>query len=361
MISHKDRSLKALLSSSDGLHLSAYLPATSHQGELRNQLMRVIGIADGYLKPVLTEKQRAEFLEPIKKLVTETELLSQLKKNIGLFRTPDAFRILTIPVEVEPTCVVADSFHVKPLLRWLQNDRDFLLIGLNEKSASIFFGSQVSFKHLDEVLFPEPLTLAHRAGNSRSRRDGQMRWLSQWIHDVTENVKPAIFLAGPEDQTRSLIRHLKYENLYPQPIQKYFVESQAKALCESIRLILRRDAIKRLENALVEFAQAEGDQLAKTNLFQIAKAAVSGRVRKLIIADGVSVFGRLNKNTGSIVIHPEDLDHQDDDLLDDLAQAVLKNGGEVVVAKRDEIPNGRPILAIFDPAPEEPLLSWGAV
>ncbi len=47
-------------------------------------------------------------------------------------------------------------------------------------------------------------------------------------------------------------------------------------------------------------------------------------------------------------MHPIDLNHEDDCILDDLAQMVLSQGGEVVIAKRSEIPKGRPILAILD-------------
>ena len=56
------------------------------------------------------------------------------------------------------------------------------------------------------------------------------------------------------------------------------------------------------------------------NIFQIAKAAVQGKIRKLIVADGIQIFGKLDKHTGGVSINPAHLDHEDDDLLDDLSQ-----------------------------------------
>jgi hypothetical protein len=41
------------------------------------------------------------------------------------------------------------------------------------------------------------------------------------------------------------------------------------------------------------------------------------------------------------------MDHEDDDVLDDLAQKVLLAGGEVVVVERDQIPEQRSILAVL--------------
>jgi hypothetical protein len=98
----------------------------------------------------------------------------------------------------------------------------------------------------------------------------------------------------------------------------------------------------------MEFYHAEDLNLANRNIFQIAKAAIQGKVRKLIIADGINIFGKIDKKSGGISIHPAHLDHEDDDILDDLAQEVLAQGGEVIVASRDEIPKGRPILAILE-------------
>jgi hypothetical protein len=42
------------------------------------------------------------------------------------------------------------------------------------------------------------------------------------------------------------------------------------------------------------------------------------------------------------------MDHEDDDILDDLAQMVLALGGDVVVARPEEIPKGRTVLAILN-------------
>ena len=68
----------------------------------------------------------------------------------------------------------------------------------------------------------------------------------------------------------------------------------------------------------------------------------------MIIAEGINVFGKIDKITGGLAIHPFDLDHEDDDLLDDIAQEVLSHGGKVVVARHEEMPKGRPILAILE-------------
>ncbi len=88
--------------------------------------------------------------------------------------------------------------------------------------------------------------------------------------------------------------------------------------------------------------------MASKNIFQIARAVVRGQVRKLVIMEDISIFGKIDRKSGGLAIHPFDQDHEDDDILDDLAQMVLSQGGEVIVAPRDQIPKGRPILAILE-------------
>jgi hypothetical protein len=80
----------------------------------------------------------------------------------------------------------------------------------------------------------------------------------------------------------------------------------------------------------------------------IAKAAVKGQVRKLMVAEDFNVFGKLDKLTGGLSLHPIDLNHEDDCLLDDIAQTVLMTGGEVTVVKKSEMPDQKPLLAIFN-------------
>ena len=111
---------------------------------------------------------------------------------------------------------------------------------------------------------------------------------------------------------------------------------------------MKNEAKTSLGKALNEFWFAEEGHRTQKNIFQISKAVAQGKVRKLLVTDELNIFGRIDKKSGGLCIHPFDLDHEDDDILDDLAQMVLSQGGEVIIAKRNQIPNGRPILAILD-------------
>lgn len=96
-----------------------------------------------------------------------------------------------------------------------------------------------------------------------------------------------------------------------------------------------------------EFSIAEDQSRIAKNIFQISKAVARGEVRKLMVAADAKVFGKIDPKTGGLAINPYHLDHEDYDILDDLAQAVIAQGGEVVVAAEDEMPRARIAMAIL--------------
>lgn len=338
MITEKKESLKAILESSDGIHMTAYLKNSRDLAEIKSQLNDIVKQTDDCLIEVLTEQERKNFVKPLINLIEDSRILKNIKGNIGLFRTKDKFRILNIPVDVDLECHVANSFHIKPLLRWMQVDRDFLILCINSESVHLYTGSQNYFHKVDYILFDEIL----------SDQKEIYLWINDWLNQTVSNFKSKLFLVGEDKYIKNLTTYLSYKNVVRAPVCNFFEEQSMYDVCFKIRKTLKDEAKKQIEHSLMEFRFADELNMTKKNIFQIAKAAVKGRVRKLIVASEIKIFGRLDKNTGGLAIHPFDLDHEDDDILDDLAQTVLASGGEVVVASKDDIPKGRPALAIVE-------------
>lgn len=341
MLTTKQTTLKPLIESKDGVHLTAYLVNRGDAADLKAQLRATIYEAYEWLNTAMSFNERNKFLEPLDSLLHDSRIFEQMKGNIGIFRNEDSFRILSIPIDVEQCCQVATSFHIKPLLRWIQTDQDFLFLGIGKEAAHLYVGSQDSFRMLDSIAFSELFK------NQKKRAEISF-WVNEWISELTKNSKPKLFVAGKKSDIQPLKLSLIYKNSIATPISNSFSEYAAINICQDIRKILKEESEKYLENALLEFRFAEEDNRARKNIFQISKAVVQGKVRKLIVTDELNIFGKIDHKSGGLAIHPYDLDHEDDCILDDLAQMVLRQGGEVVIAKRNEIPKNRPILAIID-------------
>lgn len=357
MILEKKALLSPLLNSSEGVHLTAYLFNKNELEDLKIQLSKVLAQAHEYLTPALDQEQIEKFLEPLHSLLNDGRILKSMKGNIGLFRTADSFRVLNVPVDLQTQCHVATSFHVKPLLKWMQIDNDFLILGLNRENLSLYSGNQKNIFKVSSVKMPDVFKQSYTTQLSRFKKSSRLvqqdreafyKWLGQWFAKTTENTNLKVFLAGDKFLVDGFLKNNKYENIVKTPIAPFFEESFILDLAACVRKVLKDDARKILERSLLEFRFAEDENRARKNIFQIAKAAVQGQIKKLIVADSISIFGKIDKNTGGLAIHPFDMDHEDDDILDDLAQLVLAHGGDVVVASREEIPKGRTVLAILN-------------
>jgi hypothetical protein len=361
MIIEKKASFRPIFESSEGVHLTSYLVNRGDLEDLRDQLQETMRQSSEWLIPVMTLDERQRFLEPLESLLADSQILEKMKGNIGIFRSHDSFRLLNIPIEVEPLCHVATSFHVKPLLRWLQMDVEFLLLGLEKDTARLYLGSQSSFRLIDSALLPESLRPSAKAQaraaaakpkkNSKLRRSSEeetFAWLNDWISELTKTTKPKLFIAGEPNLVSRLNRRLNYKKAVKTPVAHSFGKHNVSEISGAIRGLMKAEAQESLEKSLFEFRLAEEDNRVQKNIFQISRAVVKGKVRKLLVTDEINIFGKIDRTSGGIAIHPFDLDHEDDDLLDDLAQMVLSQGGEVIVASKDQIPKGRPILAILD-------------
>lgn len=338
MIFEKRRNLKPILESCKGIHLTSYISNRGDLDDLNRQLEETVKKANRDISAVMGPKERIKFLEPITSLIGEERILSGFKGNMALFRTRNSFWILNIPIEVEELCVVATTFHIKPLLKWMQEDREFLLLGLEEDAIYLYQGSNHSLKTVysfklnelkespNEIIFP----------------------LNEMINNLTKNNGIRVFISGENSISNELVQKLDYERISRLAFWPFFEQECLEDICLDIRSGLLQESQEALEQSIMDFNYASDLKIANRNIVEIAKAAVLGKVKKLLIAEEVKIFGKLNLITGAIILNLEDQDHEDDDLLDDIAQTVLAQGGEVSVVPKYRIPFGRSVLAILE-------------
>jgi hypothetical protein len=355
MIISNENLLMPIIKSTGGMHLTAYLNNDYQIINLKKDIKKVIKSARKLMSPIMSNEEMDIFLAPVQRIIDEVTFLKNFKSNIGIFLTKNYFKIINVPVGVESLCVVSTSFHVKPLLKWMQSDRDFLLLGFDEGAVSLYHGNLHSMNYVDTILFPESMralrdesemNLSKKLKLKRIIATGAIEWLNDWIDTLTFEFKPILFIAGNKEVTDIFIKNVGYENLHAQAVTTLFESGLEIATFNKIKTILKIEIQKDNEKNLKEIQLAQRTNMTSNNIFQIGKLATQGNVRKLIIADDVNIFGIMDRNTGSLLLHTEQKNHFDDDVLDDLAQEVLSHGGEVVLMPRNQIPGEYPAMAI---------------
>jgi hypothetical protein len=104
--------------------------------------------------------------------------------------------------------------------------------------------------------------------------------------------------------------------------------------------------LQRLDRLADAFHVAKARNAATDDVRLAAEAAVAGRVATLMLDADRSVAGRLDGNTGSVMF--DDIGNANvDDVLDDLGEQVLKNGGDVVVVPTERMPSSTGVAATY--------------
>jgi len=104
--------------------------------------------------------------------------------------------------------------------------------------------------------------------------------------------------------------------------------------------------LQRLAKLVDDFQVARSRQLGSDNLAQVAEDAMAGRVGTLLVEANRQIPGRIDAATGQI--EPGELsDPGVDDILDDLAEAVLRMKGAVVVVPKERMPSDTGVAATY--------------
>ena len=85
---------------------------------------------------------------------------------------------------------------------------------------------------------------------------------------------------------------------------------------------------------------------ATTETEEIVKGARYGRVDRLFLSDGQPLWGFFNESEDRVVAHREAMEG-DDDLLDYAALMTLRQGGNVTLVDRTQLPPNGPAAAIL--------------
>jgi len=349
MVIGKRLSFKDIIESNGGLHMTAYLKGGGDPSSIRMRMAGLVFSALERMIPSTTDAERAPFLAPLLAVMGDRHLLARLPENIGIFRTHHAFRILGLPVSVQDECFIADTFHVKPVLEWLQSDREFVLIGLGSGRASLFLGSMHTFRKIDG--FDSDLLLDDVSPPRlyQAWREETAEWLSERLAPLLDGKNRDLYIVGESSLVRDLSDSMPWLEFSSELVGSRFRHEAPYLHCLELRRLLALRSKNALEMTLLDCELPENRTRVKKNLFEIATAVAKQRVQKLIVASGVHIFGRLDPHSGRLQVHSSEGGHEDDDVLDDLAQMVIAQGGEVMVAPIEEIPKHRPVLAILKP------------
>lgn len=331
------------------------------------------------VKTSLAEKYDDEIIDavlnPLQQLKEDKTFWNTNTSAFALLATPKDYVIFRLNRSVKEKVIVADSFHTKPLIRHLQTQGVFHVLTLDREKFALYMCNQ---DHCQKVDFGEGIdvtkkevlgTLDEERYLSHSSYNGSDNQTMYHGHDDTKNIiekdteryfryvdnfvydtyskptqRPLILWALPEHQ--SIFRKIsKNKHLLEDGIKHSDQDLTEKNIQEETWKIMKPFYHKDINEHLDRYQQAHSKGLGSDNTGQIVSMIIQKNVESALIAAQKSIPGKINED-GTITFG-QMKNPIYDDLLDDLAERITRQGGKVYVIDDEEMPTESGIAAIF--------------
>src|SRR5262245_34547410 len=370
--------LHALLNGNTPPCISLYLP--THRRPTENHQDRVA--FRNLLKDVelsLREKHPGRevrpLLEPFTALGKEGPFWQQALDGLAVLASNDRFDVFKLQRPVRPLAVVADAFHVKPLVRYLQSADRFQVLALTREHVAMYQGNRYGLDPIALGDFPATLTKAlgtkvtephhtvSTGGTGKgpaihhgqgSRKDEIDTDTHRFFRVVDREVlarysrpsKMPLLLVGLAEHQPVFRQVSQNPYLLPQGVPVNPDALSQEELRREVWKVVEPQYHARLARLCDDFHSAQAHEKGSADVSDVARAAVAGRVGTLLVEGDRVVSGRLDLTTGAIQAGPV-ANGEVGDLLDDVAEEVLRRGGEVVVVPTERMPAKSGLAATY--------------
>lgn len=368
--------LREILATHEPPCISIYQPTHRHHPDNHQDPIRFRNLVDeteASLRQKHPNTEVRRLIEPFQALAGDTSFWNFTLDGLAVLGSRDTFRVIPLQRTVPELAVVADSFHTKPLLRFLQSADRYQVLCLSRQEARLYEGNRDALDEVDlatgvprtiaelpgEVQTESHRTTVSQGGGATHHGHGSKK---DEIDSDTERFFRAVDRAVLEHHSRPsglplmLAAVTEHHDVFRRVSHNPFLMASGVDLDPwSLSTDRLREAawqkvlphyLERLAKLVADFEEARSKRLASGDVSDMARAAVAGQVGTLLVDADRSVPGGLDRATGGIdfdhLAHPEI-----DDLLDDLAEVVLSKGGEVVVVPSERMPTQSGAAAIY--------------
>jgi hypothetical protein len=378
--------LERLAEKEDGWHVSIFLPTHRAGQEVEEDRIRLKNLlaqaGEGLVAAGVRTSSAQELLRPASSLLQDYQFWRHLGEGLAAFLSRSFSRCYRLPQRFAPLAVVAERFHIKPLMPLLSGDGQFYVLALSQHQVRLLQGTRYSVDEvgLDDVPqgLPEALkfndperqlqfhtgtrypgAIADRPAQFHGHGVGQgtdsKTDILRYFHQVDEGLRRLLagerapmVLAGvdyllPLYRQASNYPRLIDEGIVGNPDELRAQELRKKAW-DAVRPIFSREREEAV--ATYQTLAGAGSDRASADLVEIVPAAHFGRVGVLFVALGIQRWGSFDRQTSAVEVHAQ---HEpgDEDLLDLAAVQTLLQGGNVYAVDAETVPADAPLAAVF--------------
>jgi release factor family 3 len=319
-----------------------------------------------------------ELLKPARRLLDQGYFWREQRDGLALFLTDDFYRYYSLPLRFPKFAVVADRFHLKPLLRYFTSDSQFYLLALSQNHVRIYQGSRYS---LSEIFLEEmPVSLAYAPDEEEPEKILQInagapsggiravvfyeqvgeeeiykyrlrrffRWVDASLRDLLKNEQAPLILAGAE-YLRSIYRSINtYRHILIEGINGDLELTPLEELHKQAETIVHPYYERTRNEAKELYWDLKGTGKTTNSIREAVIAARHGRIATLFVPANAESWDGFDTEQ-NIVTMDTATQPGDESLLDLITLRTLATGGTVFAAPQEQMPEISPVAVIFHP------------
>lgn len=349
--------------------LSIYLPTHRHAPDNQQDPIRLKNLLRQVEKSLLETMSRAavgDLLAPLEALLDDKAFWNHSLDGLALLRSADSLRVYKLRIPVSELVMIDDDFYTKPLVRALQSAGSYHVLAVDMKKIRLYEGDKHSIAEVelgdespktiqdalgDELSDPFHTSGAYGKGAGTAMFHGHggrkdeveidaerfFRVVDKWVteHISAPSEVPLIIAMLPEHQ--SLFRAVsKNPKLVAEGIEIDPFALSADELRDRAWEIIDRYRDIELSVLAEKFGNEQAQGRASSDLAELGRAAVEGRVEVLMIEEGRRIPGTIDSATGAVTYGD---DPTGPDLLDEIGEIVLRASGGVAVVPIAQMPS----------------------
>lgn len=363
----------------EGPFVSLYQPTHRHFPENKQDpivfknLLRVIeqSLGKKYEKDLI-----GSIMKPFYELEEDTNFWNTTAHGIAVLASRDKCVLYNLQSPVKEFATVADSFHIKPLIKAFQSLESYQLLGLSRTGFSLYQGNRYGFSEIvlpqdtprtqDEVLgkqLTDPYLshgsyggagghpMYHGHGDVKQEIDNDtekfFRYVDRFVLDNYSKPSKLPLILVSLKEYHSQFKHVSNNPyLLEEGIQSAYDSLKMDELTRKALEIIKPINMEKMHGLVASYKKAEAESLGSSDLVQIAKAAFNSRIETLLIEENKIMPGKIDNTTGELEFGPID-NPNIGDILDDIAELTLLRKGDVLILPKDMMPGTTGISAIY--------------
>lgn len=155
--------LRKLMDRPGEIGISIYMP-THRTGDVKQDPIRLKNLLrEGERQLIdngLRTKDARQLLEPAKRLLTDSFFWQHQSESLAIFSSPAMFHHFRLPYDFQELVIVAERFHIKPLISLLSGDGLFYVLAVSQNVVRLLQCSRYSVRTITPEAIPGSLAEA---------------------------------------------------------------------------------------------------------------------------------------------------------------------------------------------------------